>query len=74
MYILYGYIHVHNTYKNMYMHAYHQISLFCFAGEARDEAVFLHGTNEMNTKDVLNYFTLYGPSYLEWIDDTSCKH
>ena len=39
----------------------------------RGEAILLYGTNKMSTKDVLGYFALYGPSYLEWIDDASCN-
>ena len=27
----------------------------------------------MSTKDVFNYFNLYGPENLEWIDDYSCE-
>ena len=27
----------------------------------------------MSTDDVLGYFSEYGPKFLEWIDDTSCK-
>ncbi|KAG0332416.1 hypothetical protein BG000_010031 [Podila horticola] len=39
----------------------------------RLEAVHLYGTNEMSTKDVLKYFEAYGPSHVEWIDDSSCN-
>ncbi|KAG0346960.1 hypothetical protein BG004_000423 [Podila humilis] len=39
----------------------------------RLEAVHLYGTNEMSTKDVLKYFEEYGPSHVEWIDDSSCN-
>ena len=27
----------------------------------------------MSTKDVLKYFEVYGPSHVEWIDDSSCN-
>lgn len=27
----------------------------------------------MSTKDVLQYFEVYGPSHVEWIDDSSCN-
>ncbi|KAF9106323.1 hypothetical protein BGX27_009212 [Mortierella sp. AM989] len=39
----------------------------------RLEAVHLFGTDEMSTKDVLKYFDAYGPSHVEWIDDSSCN-
>ncbi|KAG0211692.1 hypothetical protein BGX28_007586 [Mortierella sp. GBA30] len=39
----------------------------------RPEAVHLYGTDEMSTKDVLAYFEAYGPSHVEWIDDSSCN-
>ncbi|KAF8948076.1 hypothetical protein BGZ47_006621 [Haplosporangium gracile] len=39
----------------------------------RLEAVYLYGTDEMSTKDVLKYFDAYGPSHVEWIDDSSCN-
>ncbi|KAI7821165.1 hypothetical protein BC939DRAFT_455977 [Gamsiella multidivaricata] len=39
----------------------------------RLEAVHLYGTDEMSTKDVLKYFEAYGPSHVEWIDDSSCN-
>ncbi|KAF9329255.1 hypothetical protein BG006_007640 [Podila minutissima] len=39
----------------------------------RLDAVHLYGTNEMSTKDVLKYFEAYGPSHVEWIDDSSCN-
>ncbi|KAG0314675.1 hypothetical protein BGZ99_007936, partial [Dissophora globulifera] len=39
----------------------------------RPEAVYLYGTDEMSTKDILKYFEAYGPSHVEWIDDSSCN-
>ncbi|KAF8937592.1 hypothetical protein BGZ58_002457 [Dissophora ornata] len=39
----------------------------------RPEAVHLYGTDEMSTKDILKYFEAYGPSHVEWIDDSSCN-
>ncbi|ORZ05496.1 hypothetical protein BCR41DRAFT_361689 [Lobosporangium transversale] len=39
----------------------------------RPEAVYLYGTDEMSTQDVLKYFEAYGPSHVEWIDDSSCN-
>ncbi|KAF9089298.1 hypothetical protein BGX23_006779 [Mortierella sp. AD031] len=39
----------------------------------RPEAIHLYGTDEMSTKDVLKYFDAYGPSHVEWIDDSSCN-
>ena len=39
----------------------------------RPEAVHVYGTDAMSTKDVLQYFEVYGPSHVEWIDDSSCN-
>lgn len=38
------------------------------------DAIFLHGVEEMGTKDVFKYFQEFGPGSVEWIDDTSCKY
>jgi hypothetical protein len=35
--------------------------------------VFIYGTDNMSTQDILGYFRAYGPSRLEWIDDSSCN-
>ena len=42
-------------------------------GSLRPEAIFLAGTDNMSTKDVLGLFKVYGPSCIEWINDSSCK-
>ncbi|KAJ8938877.1 hypothetical protein NQ318_016081 [Aromia moschata] len=39
----------------------------------RFEAVHMIGTNEMSTEDVLDYFSQYAPTGIEWIDDDSCN-
>eukprot|EP00127_Corallochytrium_limacisporum_P006793 Clim_evm8s236 gene=Clim_evmTU8s236 len=41
--------------------------------QRRYDAVFLHGTDQMSTKDVLGYFEEFGPAYVEWINDSSCN-
>ncbi|XP_057295497.1 nuclear speckle splicing regulatory protein 1-like isoform X2 [Hydractinia symbiolongicarpus] len=41
--------------------------------EMRNDAILLHGVNNMSTKDVFDYFKLFGPETLEWIDDCSCN-
>ncbi len=38
----------------------------------RPEAIHLYGVDLMSTKDVLKYFTEYGPHSVEWINDSSC--
>ena len=40
--------------------------------EPRMDAVYLYGVDVMSTKECLQYFTDYGPSYVEWINDSSC--
>ena len=43
-------------------------------GRIRPEAVHLHGTDEMSTDDVFEFFTLYSPRNIEWINDQSCEN
>lgn len=40
--------------------------------ERREDAVYLYGVDVMSTTDVLQYFGDYGPTFVEWIDDSSC--
>jgi len=35
--------------------------------------VYLYGVDVMSTKDCLQYFDDYGPTLVEWINDSSCK-
>ncbi|XP_015903609.1 nuclear cap-binding protein subunit 3 [Parasteatoda tepidariorum] len=35
--------------------------------------IHMRGVNDMNTKEVSEYFKDYGPSSVEWINDTSCN-
>lgn len=46
---------------------------FDVKGEIRYEAIHLHGVTNMSTTDVFDYFTLFGPETIEWIDDISCN-
>ena len=39
----------------------------------RLEAVHIRGLDDMNTKDVFDYFRDYSPGRIEWIDDSSCN-
>ncbi|GAX84599.1 hypothetical protein CEUSTIGMA_g12020.t1 [Chlamydomonas eustigma] len=41
--------------------------------ERRPDAVYLYGVDVMSTKDVLSYFSDYGPSYVEWLNDSACN-
>ena len=41
--------------------------------EIRPEALFVKGVDEMSTQDVFSYFKEYDPSFIEWINDTSCN-
>ena len=43
-------------------------------GEVRSKAVHLHGLDEMSTEDVFEFFSLYGPRNIEWINDKSCEN
>jgi len=44
-----------------------------FAGEARLDAILIHGVDNMSTKDVFAYFGDFAPGSVEWIDDSSCN-
>ncbi|GAQ89682.1 hypothetical protein KFL_005500050 [Klebsormidium nitens] len=39
----------------------------------RLDTIYVYGTDTLSTKDVLRYFTGYGPSFVEWINDSSCN-
>ena len=39
----------------------------------RPEAIHLYGVDCMSTSDCLSYFGDYGPTFVEWIDDSSCN-
>jgi hypothetical protein len=41
--------------------------------EARMEAIVLYGVDTLSTKDCMEYFQEFGPSFVEWIDDSSRK-
>merc|ERR1711962_1276009 len=42
-------------------------------GEIRPDVIHMHGVDSMSTTDVFDYFRLYGPETIEWIDDFSCN-
>ncbi|EDV21708.1 uncharacterized protein TRIADDRAFT_59704 [Trichoplax adhaerens] len=42
-------------------------------GDIRLNALHLHGTDEMSTKDVIRYFEKFPPGSIEWINDSSCN-
>eukprot|EP00884_Botryococcus_braunii_P003900 jgi/Botrbrau1/13510/Bobra.0082s0103.1 len=39
----------------------------------RAEAVHLYGVDVMSSEDCIAYFGDYGPTHVEWIDDSSCN-
>jgi hypothetical protein len=39
----------------------------------RETAIYLYGVDVMSSSDVLAYFDEYGPSLVEWINDSSCE-
>lgn len=39
----------------------------------RPEAIHLYGVDCLSTGDCLAYFSDYGPTFVEWIDDSSCN-
>ena len=41
--------------------------------ERRADTIYLYGVDRMSTRDCLQYFEDYGPSLVEWLDDSSCN-
>lgn len=39
----------------------------------RPDAVHLYGVDTLSTRDALAYFSEYGPTFVEWINDSSCN-
>ena len=39
----------------------------------RPEAIHLYGVDCMSNSDCLSYFGDHGPTFVEWIDDSSCN-
>ena len=39
----------------------------------RPDAIHLYGVDCMSNSDCLSYFGDYGPTFVEWIDDSSCN-
>ena len=42
--------------------------------EIRPEALYVKGVDDMSTQDVFSYFQEYDPSFIEWVNDSSCKY
>lgn len=42
-------------------------------GAARPDALHVYGVDLVGSTDLLRFFQLYGPTYVEWIDDSSCN-
>ena len=40
---------------------------------ARPEALHVYGVDLIGSADLLRFFQLYGPTFVEWIDDSSCN-
>ena len=40
----------------------------------REEAMYLYGVDVMRTNEVLQYFEAYAPTFVEWINDSSCEY
>lgn len=41
--------------------------------ERRRDTIHLYGVDVMSTDDVYKYFEEYGPTFVEWINDSSCE-
>ena len=39
----------------------------------RPEAVYVYGVDVLSTSELLRYFTEWGPTYVEWLDDSSAN-
>lgn len=41
--------------------------------QRRPDAIHMYGVDRMSTAECLQYFEDYGPSGVEWLDDSSCN-
>lgn len=41
--------------------------------DGREEALHLFGVDMLRTNDIMRYFREYGPSWVEWLNDSSCN-
>jgi len=41
--------------------------------QRRVDTVHLYGTDEMSTDDIFDYFKTFAPTFVEWINDSSCN-
>jgi hypothetical protein len=41
--------------------------------ERRYDALYVYGVDKLSTENIFEYFTEYGPTFVEWINDSSCK-
>lgn len=41
--------------------------------ERRQDTIHVYGVDLLNTQEVFSYFAEYGPSFVEWINDSSCN-
>jgi len=39
----------------------------------RAEAIHMFGTSKMSTDDIFKYWGIYRPSFVEWLNDSSCN-
>jgi hypothetical protein len=39
----------------------------------REVALYVYGVDVMSTNDLLQYFEAYAPTFVEWINDSSCE-
>jgi hypothetical protein len=40
---------------------------------ARHDALHVYGVDLLTTADILSHFNTYGPTYVEWLNDSSCN-
>ena len=43
------------------------------AAARRPEAIHVYGVDVLSTSDILRYFSEWGPTYVEWLDDSSAN-
>lgn len=41
--------------------------------KCRDTVIHLFGVDQLGTRDVMKHFSRYGPSWCEWLNDSSCN-
>lgn len=43
------------------------------SGDIRSNVLYVYGVDYLNSRAIYDYFKLYNPSKIEWLNDSSCN-